>query len=126
MEFTREYDRWKADLGRDPVSPLSLKPKSKDIQSGIGKLKAVLQHNIDPLWYDACLETIRWDDVYNPGARSRVPRIYLTNSYVDSKLGSLPVDESFRLNDRPEEKYEIVLKNSSHVVARNKSRVSSP
>ena len=32
MEFTREYDRWKADLGRDLVSPLSLKPKSNDIQ----------------------------------------------------------------------------------------------
>jgi hypothetical protein len=119
MEFTREYARWKVALTEELIAPLSLKAKNDTVKQNIARLKGIFDHNIDRLWYDACLETIRGGDVYNPGARGRVPRLYLINSYSDTKLGSLPVGESFRLSDRPDEKYEIVIKKSSQVVARN-------
>jgi hypothetical protein len=119
MEFTREYDRWKNNLGAELVAPLSLKAKDKETKEKIEQFKGVLMHHIDRLWYDGVLEVIRTGDVYNPGARHRVPRLYLINSYTDTKLGSLPVGESFRLSDKPEEKYEILIKKGSSIIVRN-------
>jgi hypothetical protein len=119
MEFTREYDRWKIALTEELVAPLSLKAKDDTIKSNIGRLKGAFNHHIDRLWYDACLETIRKGDVYHPGARGRIPRLYLINSYSDQQLGGLPVGESFRLSDRPSEKYEVVAKKATQVIARN-------
>lgn len=121
MEFPREYDRWKQALGKDLVAPLhmavsSSDAKAKDKKKAIDKFKGLLMHHIDRLWYDACLETIRTGDVYNPGARHRVPRLYLINAYTETTLGTLPVGESFRLSDRPEEKYEVLIKGSKIVV----------
>lgn len=118
MEFTREYDRWKLALCDELVAPLALKDKDETIKNNVSRFKGVLNHHIDRLWYEACLETIRFGDVYSPGARKRVPQLFLINSYTDVKLGSLPVGESFRLSDRPKEKYEILVK-GSQVVARN-------
>ena len=73
--------------------------------------------HIDRLWYDGVLETIRHGDVYNPGARKRVPRLYLIDSYTESALGNLQVGESFR--DDPVKKYELVIKKSSKINVRN-------
>jgi hypothetical protein len=78
-----------------------------------------LSHGIDRLWYHACLETIRQADVYNPGARHRVPMLYLIDSYKPVEIGSLPVGESIRLLDAPQEKYEIVAKQPSAVIVRS-------
>jgi hypothetical protein len=119
MEFTREYDRWKKRLAEELVAPLTMKIMSDGKKREVAKLKGVLMHHIDRLWYDGCLETIREGDVYNPGARHRVPRLYLINSYSDTNVGSLDVGESFRRSSSPEEKYEILTKTRAQVVARN-------
>lgn len=119
MEFTREYDRWKIKTAKEICASLSLNNMDDAKKKDAGRLEGVMQHHIDRLWYEACLEVIRQGDVYNPGAASRVPRLYMTNSYFDAKLGTLPVGESFRLSARPEEKYEVVIKGGSQVIVRN-------
>jgi hypothetical protein len=119
MEFTREYDAWKNALASELVAPLSLKAKNDKVKKDIGRFRGILMHHIDRLWYDGVLEVIRTGDVYNPGARSRVPRLYLINSYTDMKLGSLPVGESFRLSSKPAEKYEVMISQGSKMVVRN-------
>ncbi len=119
MEFTREFDLWKNKLGDELVAPLSLKAQDPAAKADVGRMRGVLLHHIDRLWYDACLEVIRTGDVYAPGARKRVPRLYLINSYVDTTLGKFPVGESFRLSERPEEKYEVVAKGTTQVIVRN-------
>ena len=116
MEFPREYDRWKKALCNELVHPLHMAiddqtdPLAAKKKKGIERLKGVLMHNIDRLWYEAAFETIRGGDVYNPGARHRVPRLYVINSYTPTNLGNLDIGESFRLADRPKEKYEILMK----------------
>ena len=119
MEFTREYDRWKIKTCKEICAPLLLRQMDDEKKAAVGQLEGALNHHIDRLWYEACLETIRKGDVYNPGARNRVPHLYLINSYVDEKLGNFPVGESFRLSERPEERYEIVIKGGSQVVVRS-------
>lgn len=114
----REYDKWKKELATELVVPLLLKAKDDEKKNSVDKLKGTFMHHIDRLWYDAVLEVIRTGDVYNPGARSRVPRLYLIDSYVDEELGKLPVGESFRLSDNQKEKYEIVIKERSQVIVR--------
>jgi hypothetical protein len=119
MELPREFDEWKKNLAAELVGPLSLKAKSDKAESKVERLSTALMHHIDRLWYDGVLEVIRTGDVYNPGARRRVPRLYLINSYVETTLGSLPVGESFRLRDSPDELYEVVAKIGLRDVVRN-------
>ena len=119
MEFPREYDRWKNQLGSELVAPLARKANDRDATTRLEALKGQLMHHIDRLWYDGVLETIRTGDVYNPGARHRVPRLYLINSYTDVKVGSFPVGESFRLSMDPDERYEVMAKGPTYVIARN-------
>ena len=56
MEFTREYDKWKNELGEDLVATLRLKMKEKEKKIEVDKLKSILMHHVDRLWYEACLE----------------------------------------------------------------------
>jgi hypothetical protein len=119
MEFTREYDKWKIKTSKEVCAALFLSNMDDAKKKDAGRLEGIIQHHIDRLWYEACLEVIRQGDVYNPGASHRVPRLYMTNSYFDAKLGTLPVGESFRLSERPEEKYEVVIKGGSQVIVRN-------
>jgi hypothetical protein len=111
QEFPREYDQWKLNLTEQVVKALA----------GIdaSRMKRAMAHSIDRLWYYACLETIRTGDVYNPGARRRVPRLYLINSTVPLSLGGLPVGESCRLADSPTEKYEVLARTQFSTVVRN-------
>jgi len=120
MEFTREYEKWKNETAGELVISLMQKKKlTEEKRSEIDKFKEVLKHNIDRLWYEACLEVIRRGDVYNPGARHRVPRLYLINSYVAEHLNKLSIGESFRVTDKLEEKYEILAKQWKTVIVRN-------
>ena len=125
MEFPREYEHWKAKLVDNILA------SATDVSDGIDasgehfKLNGLLKHHFDRLWYEACLETIRTGDVYNPGARHRVPRLYLIKSYFDTDLGSLPIGESFRLSERPDDRFEILVKRRSEVIVRNVQGVIS-
>jgi hypothetical protein len=56
--------------------------------------------------------------VYNPGARHRVPRLHLINALIDTELRELPVGESFRIVGGGEERYEILEKSVTEVLAR--------
>jgi hypothetical protein len=119
MEFTREYDSWKNVLAEELVCPLKMKATTEGMKREVDKLKGLIMHHLDRLWYDGCLETIREGDVYNPGARKRIPRLYLINGYSETNVGSLPVGEGFRCSSSPEERYEILVKFRSEVVVRN-------
>ena len=119
MELTREYDKWKNETGEELVAALRLKMIRGEKKREVDKLKRILMHHIDRLWYESCLEVIRNGDVYNPGAGRRVPKLHLINSYTETKLATLPVGESFRMSDRPDEKYEILFKGWKQVVVRN-------
>ena len=115
MEFPREYEDWKRKIV-DHICSLAHTETSIEKRDS---LKFHLTHHLDRLWYEACLETIRKGDVYNPGARKRVPRLYLIGSYLDTSLSDLPVGESFRLSDNKDETYEVLVKKSSEVIVRN-------
>ncbi|KAL3916452.1 MAG: hypothetical protein SGILL_005172 [Bacillariaceae sp.] len=126
MEFTREYDKWKNETADKLVFPLTQRKKvSEEKMKNIEKFRGVLMHNIDRLWYEACLEVIRRGDVYNPGARHRVPKIHLINSYIPEPLSKLALGESFRVSDRLGDKYEILLKQWKTVIVRNVEGVIS-
>lgn len=115
MEFPREYEDWKNKIVDHICSLAQDEPSTEKLDGLNGQLK----HHLDRLWYEACLETIRTGDVYNPGARKRVPRLYLINSYRDVDLGDLPVGESFRLSENKEDRFEVLVKTSSEVLVRN-------
>ncbi|KAG7354351.1 hypothetical protein IV203_003707 [Nitzschia inconspicua] len=120
MEFTREYDKWKNETADKLVSPLLQRKKMpEERKKSIATFRGTLMHNIDRLWYEACLEVIRRGDVYNPGARRRVPKLHLINSYVSEPLGKLQIGESFRVSNKLGEKYEILLKQRKIVIVRN-------
>lgn len=120
MEFPREYNQWKWNLTEQLVVAVETRTsRLHNQESKCDQLKQALSHSLDRLWYFACLETIRTGDVYNPGARHRVPRLYLINSTIPIKLGRLPVGESFRLSDSRQEKYEILVKKPFVAIVRN-------
>ena len=119
MEFPREYNQWKTDLVEQLLISLTKSRRFNNKASAYDNLKNALAHSIDRLWYFSCLETIRTGDVYNPGARHRVPRLFLINSTTPQKLGTLSVGESFRLADSPLEKYEILIVNTFDTIVRN-------
>jgi len=87
-----------------------MKKMSSRKKDQLERLKSTLMHHFDRLFFAACLSTLKHGDVYNPGARHRVPDLFLINSYFDVELGSLPVGESFRLRDDPKELYEVLVK----------------
>lgn len=114
QELPREYMVWKTNLTDQLV--ISLVSSNENL---VGALKNQLGKSIDRLWFYACLETIRMGDVYNPGARRRVPKLYLIDSNTPQPLRSLSLGESFRFHDNPKEKYEILAKKGATVVSRS-------
>ena len=121
MEFTREYDNWKLGAVRAIASSLfdySHQDRDKN-KKLMHSLQAALSHHIDRLWYDATLETIRTGDVYNPGGRSFVPRLYLVDSLIETTLANLDIAESFLLADQPSKRFEILMKNPTAALVRD-------
>jgi len=121
MEFTREYDSWKNAFTDDIFTKIERRLGNKDDidPRKKGRFKGGLNNNIDRLWFDATLESIRLGDVYNPGARWRVPHLYLIDSSTKSELRSLPVGEAFIVDaGRSHHRYEVVLKEGD-IICRN-------
>ena len=113
MEMLREYNRWKNHLVDQLLSPFA------GDANELGILRKQFIDSIDRLWYSITLETIRTGDVYNPGARHRVPKLHLINSHTAQELRRLPIGESFRVCDSMEEKFEILEKRISEILVRN-------
>lgn len=111
MEMLREYHHWKKHV----VKQL-LNLASEELQSGLEK---ELTTSVDRLWYENCLETIRKGDVYNPGARHRVPKLFLIDSLITQPLSDLSLGESFRIAGASDERYEILDKSGSQIVVRS-------
>lgn len=82
-------------------------------------LQQSLSHHLDRLLYSSALAVLKRGDVYNAGARHRVPDFMLINSYFDETLGSLPIGEGFRVSKDSREMFEILAKTRSSVVVRN-------
>lgn len=118
MELPREYEKWKRNLVDQLVLSVELQATGKS-NPKLQALKDSFAHSVDRLWYYACLETIRTGDVYNPGAKRRVPRLYTIDSLIATNLNSLAVGESFRLVDDMEMKHEILAKRAYGIVVRD-------
>jgi len=113
MEFTREYDFWKGTTVEELTSPIVLKRmkssnKKQNNERALNRFKGSVSHAFDRLWFESALETIHRADVYNPGGHTKVPTLYMINSYEDTTLGKLPLCESFRLVSDPRERYDIL------------------
>jgi len=119
MELPRELDQWKRDLASQLVVALQTHKLLEGKELECAELQQTLLHSIDRLWYSACLEVIRTGDVYNPGARHRVPRLFVIDSLMPVSLGKLEIGESFRLLDTPDERYELLSKQLFNVIVRN-------
>jgi hypothetical protein len=99
MEFAREYDKWKME------TIALVAPSRKSTDSDLAKnnrilLQRTINNRIDRLWYESCLEIIHEGDVYNPGGRSKIPKLYMVPSPYEQKLGEMKELESFRLFPR--------------------------
>jgi len=119
MEFNREFDQWKKNVAENIIAPLSMKKMSEEKQEKLECLRSGLLHLFDRLFFSACLSTLKRGDVYNPGARHRVPNFFMINSFFTVSLGSLPIGESFRVSDNPKELYEVLVKLPRKIVVRN-------
>lgn len=119
MELPRELDQWKQDLADQLVVALQAHVLLEGKEQECMELQQMLLHSIDRLWYSACLEVIRTGDVYNPGARHRVPQLFVIDSLIPVHLRKLEVGESFRLLDAPDERYELLSKQISGAIVRN-------
>jgi hypothetical protein len=119
MELPREFVQWRSNLTMQMTACLEPGPSVVVSQSKIQEVQDDLARSIDRLWYFATLETIRKGDVYNAGARWRVPKLYTISSNIVVKLDSLPVGESFRFIDSEAEKYEILAKTGGCAIVRN-------
>jgi len=80
-------------------------------------LKEGLGYNIDWLWFDTTLESIRFGDIYIPDARLRVLQLYLINVYNPTSFSTLPIGEAFITDDDKSEqnRFQILLKNGSNI-----------
>ena len=108
MELTREYQKWK----HDTVDRLlfTIKEVSKHKKRSFEELKETLRHNIDTLWFEACLEVLRNSGIYDTDSKNRIPIANLINSRIKESLKSLSVGESFRIAGKESRKLDVILK----------------
>lgn len=121
MEYPREFDDWKQE-SKEKLCPSILSPtQSHAKQSDAYKKK--LENSLDRLWFTATLEVIRTGDVYNPGARNKVPVFFLVDSYGMTHLSNVPVGEAFNTSAVPNQRYEVMIKPlpfpSRHIICRD-------
>jgi hypothetical protein len=114
MELTREYDKWKTETVDHLLSPI--KGVSKGKKRNIEELKEILRHNIDLLWFEACLEVIRHSGVYNTDQKNGIARMPLINSHVGEDLKHFSVGDSFRVAGKMSRKFEILVKKKEGIL----------
>ena len=117
-EFTREYDEWKNRTADDLLSALK-NPNDDEQKKEIGCLRDTLLHHIDRLWYQSCLEVIRRGNVYNSRGGKGVPQLHMINSRTPTELNNLLPGETFRITDKDQGKYDILLKTRKLILVRN-------
>jgi hypothetical protein len=113
MELSPGYQNWKTKTAKD----ISKSHKNKKVKTEA--FRESIMSNIDRLWFQSCLDTIRDANVYDPSARRRIPAFNLIGSCVDEDLKELEIGEAFRWAVRPTEKYEVIVKEREFIFARN-------
>ncbi len=110
MELTREYEKWK----HETVDRLlfSVKGVSKHRKRNLEELKETLRHNIDLLWFEACLEILRHSGVYDADAKNKIPAFHLISSHTEESLKNLSIGDSFRVVGKTNRKFDFLLKKS--------------
>ena len=108
IELPREYQKWKAETVDRLL--LSVKGVSKNRRKLLEELKEKLRHGIDTIWFEACLEVLRYSGVYELEAKNKIPSKPLINSYTKEGLKCLSVGESFRVASKPARKFDLLLK----------------
>lgn len=108
MEFPREYSTWLADTLSDVVAPAMMVVKGKG-EKALLRWKGMLSHHIDRLFFHGALDVLRTADVYNPGAREKIPRFYMIDSKISTKLSKLSAGETFAVVDEPK-RFEVLKK----------------
>jgi hypothetical protein len=109
MELPREFDEWKKNVlpilvpDALPSAPAVASKQRKTLQRATAKL-------LDRLWYEALFDVVSTGDVYNPGGRSSIPRLYTVGSPIDQTLGELGQFEEFGLT---KESYRVDAKAGS-------------
>lgn len=95
MELPREYDFWKKNVVSKiaPPKPDRAPEAAKETRK---KFQRALFSQLDRLWYESTLEIIAEGDVYNPGGRAKIPRLFTINSPFEKRLGDLDELEAFR------------------------------
>jgi hypothetical protein len=95
MELPREYDSWKKHvvLKIAPYKPDTAPAAAKETRK---RFQRALFSQIDRLWYESTLEIIAEGDVYNPGGRAKIPRLFTINSPFEQPLAELKELEAFR------------------------------
>ncbi len=111
MELTREYEKWKHEI----VDRLlfTVKEVAKHRRRFFEELKETLRHNIDILWFEACLEVLRRSGVYDTDSKNRIPPKHLISSHIGEGLKYLSVGDSFRVSGKEgtaNRKFDVILK----------------
>jgi len=116
MELAREYQKWKYDTVDRLLTPQKATSK---LRKRLEELKEILRHNIDILWFEACLRVMRHSGVYNKDQIHGIPIMNLINYRIAEELKCFPVGDSFRVEGKTNHKYEIIHRNKEGVFARN-------
>ena len=105
MEVPREYDAWKKTVISGIVGA-STETAPERMRIMLRVCQRTLANHIDRLWYDATLEVISSADVYNPGGKRKIPRLYTIDAPYEQRLGELKEHEAFRLFRRT---YNVIM-----------------
>jgi len=99
MELPREYDKWKTDLVPTVVADLP-PTAAPDAIKNRSSLKRAFAKAIDCLWWESTMDVVAQGDVYNPGGRSKIPRLFTIDSRFEQPLEDLGEHEAFGLAKR--------------------------
>lgn len=120
MEFPREFDQWKEQFVKSNI-PDAPSVAPKDAKKRRAKLQGTVKHYFDRLWFEACMYVIHTGDVYNPGARKRIPEFWTIDSPFEQSLGEMDQLEAFGLVDR---KYHV-SKNDGNLITHIQSETET-
>jgi len=120
MELTREYEKWKSDtvencLQSEKRRTEGSKMASRFLARSIEKLKEILKHNIDHLWFEASLEVLRRSGVYDS---AQMPKIQLINSLIEQQLNQLSVGDNFREAGKMRVNFQLLFISNRGIFAR--------
>eukprot|EP00980_Cylindrotheca_fusiformis_P013350 scaffold3405_cov127-Cylindrotheca_fusiformis.AAC.5 len=114
MELAHGYENWKNRTAAELSKGIDTKVATADDKSA-----SAIAHHIDRLWFQSSLDVIREAGVYDPAAYRRLPLLYLVDSYSNEDLRDLDVGDAFKVDEKPGERYEVVVKSKEFIFVRS-------